>query len=304
MDEQSTLLRKDLVALANIEHPLFPTPMSNSFIMAGVMGWPVAHSRSPVIHNYWLRQYGIQGAYGLFPVAPDNLAQAIRGIHALGLAGSNITIPHKVDAMQYMDWVHPLAERMGAINTIVRQPDGALHGFNNDGFGFIESLREAQPTWKADAGPIVVLGAGGASRAIVVSLIDAGAKEIRIINRTRDKADALAEEFGHPVTALNWSERENALTGASLLVNTTNQGMHGEPALDINLTQLPTTALVSDAIYIPLETPLLAAARMRGNTTVNGLGMLIHQARPAFQAWFGILPESTPDLYNTVVATL
>jgi shikimate dehydrogenase len=237
-------------------------------------------------------------------VAPENLGQAIRGIQALGLAGSNITIPHKVDAMPYMDWVHPLAQRMGAMNTIVLQPDGALHGFNNDGFGFIESLREAQPTWRAEAGPIVVLGAGGASRAIVVSLIDAGAKEIRILNRSRDKADALAEEFGHPVTALNWSERDNALTGAALLVNTTNQGMHGEPALEINLAQLPTTALVSDAIYIPLETPLLAAARIRGNATVNGLGMLIHQARPAFQAWFGVLPDSTPELYQTVVSTL
>jgi shikimate dehydrogenase len=278
--------------------------MSNSFIMAGVMGWPVAHSRSPFIHNYWIKQYSIQGAYGLFPVDPKDLGQAIRGIQTLGIAGSNITIPHKVDAMQYMDWVHPLAQRMGAINTIVRQPDGALHGFNNDGFGFIESLREAQPTWKADAGPIVVLGAGGASRAIVVSLMDAGAKEIRIINRSRDKADALAEEFGRPVTALNWSEREEALSGAALLVNTTNQGMHGEPALDIDLGKLPTTALVSDAIYIPLETPLLKAARLRGNTTVNGLGMLIHQARPAFQAWFGILPESTPELYQAVVATL
>ncbi|MEY4341023.1 MAG: hypothetical protein RL541_527 [Pseudomonadota bacterium] len=272
--------------------------------MAGVMGWPVAHSRSPFIHNYWIKQYSIQGAYGLFPVDPKDLGQAIRGIQTLGIAGSNITIPHKVDAMQYMDWVHPLAQRMGAINTIVRQPDGALHGFNNDGFGFIESLREAQPTWKADAGPIVVLGAGGASRAIVVSLMDAGAKEIRIINRSRDKADALAGEFGPPVTALNWSEREEALSGAALLVNTTNQGMHGEPALDIDLGKLPTTALVSDAIYIPLETPLLKAARLRGNTTVNGLGMLIHQARPAFQAWFGILPESTPELYQAVVATL
>lgn len=292
------------MALATIGHRFLPTLMSNSFITAGVMGWPVAHSRSPVIHNYWLRHYGIKGGYGLFPVAPENLGQAIRGIQALGLAGSNITIPHKVDAMSHMDWIHPLAQRMGAINTIVLQADGALHGYNNDGFGFIESLREAQPTWRADAGPVVVLGAGGASRAIVVSLIDAGAQEIRLINRSRDKADAMAEEFGHPVTALDWSERENALSGAALLVNTTNQGMHGEPALDIDLTQLPTIALVSDAIYIPLETPLLQAARIRGNTTVNGLGMLIHQARPAFEAWFGILPDATPELYQTVVATL
>jgi shikimate dehydrogenase len=277
--------------------------MNNTFIMAGVMGWPVAHSRSPVIHNHWIQQHKLSGAYGLFPVAPNNLEAAIRGLKALGLAGCNITIPHKVDAMQHMDWVDPLAKRMGAINTIVVQPDGALHGFNNDGFGYLESLREAQPHWKANTGPIVVLGAGGASRAIVVSLIDAGASEIRLLNRTRSKADALAHEFGAPVTAFDWSERHNAVAGAALLVNTTSLGMHGQPALEIELAQLPTSALVSDAIYIPLETPLLEAARLRGNTTVNGLGMLLHQARPAFNAWFGVMPEVTPELRTLLIAT-
>lgn len=272
--------------------------------MAGVMGWPVAHSRSPIIHNHWIHQYGLKGAYGLFPVKPDNLEQAIHGLKALGLAGSNITIPHKVDAIKHMDWVAPLAQRIGAINTIVVQPDGALHGFNHDGFGFIESLREAQPTWGANAGPTVILGAGGASRAIVVSLIDAGATEIRLLNRSRHKAVDLAQEFGHPVTAYDWSERHDALADATLLVNTTNQGMHGEPALDIELSQLPTTALVSDAIYIPLETPLLKCARLQGNTTVNGLGMLLHQARPAFNAWFGVMPEVTPDLHKAVIDSL
>jgi shikimate dehydrogenase len=277
--------------------------MNNTFIMAGVMGWPVAHSRSPAIHNHWIRQYNLKGAYGLFPVNPNNLEAAIRGIQALGLAGCNITIPHKVEAMKCMDWVDPLAQRMGAINTIVVQPDGALHGFNNDGFGFLESLHEAQSGWHASAGPIVILGAGGAARAIVVSLMDAGATEIRLLNRTRSKADELAQEFGAPVTAFDWSERHEALTGAALLINTTNQGMHGQPALDIELNQLPTTALVSDAIYIPLETSLLAAARLRGNTTVNGLGMLLHQARPAFRAWFGVMPEVTPELHQALIET-
>mgnify|MGYP000476294478 FL=1 len=277
--------------------------MKHTFIMAGVMGWPVAHSRSPVIHNHWIKQYGLAGAYGLFTVQPNQLETAIRGLKALGLAGCNLTIPHKVDAMQYMDWVEPLALRMGAINTIVVQADGALHGFNNDGYGYLQSLREAQPSWQADAGPAVVLGAGGAARAIVVSLIDAGATEIRILNRTRSKAEDLAQEFGQVVTAFDWSERSDALNNAALLVNTTNQGMHGESALDIDLTQLPTSALVSDAIYIPLETPLLATARLRGNTTVNGLGMLLHQARPAFNAWFGVMPEVTPELKNAIMAT-
>lgn len=277
--------------------------MKHTFIMAGVMGWPVAHSRSPVIHNHWIRQYGLDGAYGLFPVQPSQLETAIRGLKALGLAGCNITIPHKVEAMRYMDWVEPLALRMGAINTIVVQADGALHGFNNDGYGYLQSLREAQPNWRADAGPAVVLGAGGAARAIVVSLIDAGATEIRILNRTRHKADELAQEFGQVVTAFDWKERSEALHNAALLVNTTNQGMHGENALEIDLAQLPTSALVSDAIYIPLETPLLAAARQRGNTTVNGLGMLLHQARPAFNAWFGVMPEVTPELKSAIMAT-
>jgi shikimate dehydrogenase len=277
--------------------------MNHPFVMAGVMGWPVAHSRSPAIHNYWIRQHQCQGAYGLFPVQPQNLQAAVRGIQALGLAGCNITIPHKVDAMKWVDWVAPLAQRMGAINTIVVQADGALHGFNNDGFGFLESLKEAQPTWRADAGPVVVIGAGGAARAIVLSLLDAGATEVRILNRTRSKADELAQEFGARASAYDWAERNNALSGAALLVNTTDQGMHGQPALDIDLAQLPTSALVSDAIYIPLETPLLAAARLRGNTTVNGLGMLLHQARPAFHAWFGVMPEVTPALWAAVKAT-
>jgi shikimate dehydrogenase len=278
--------------------------MNNTFIMAGVMGWPVAHSRSPAIHNHWIHHYGLRGAYGLFPVEPTNLGAAIRGLSALGLAGCNITIPHKVDAMQFVDWVEPLAQRMGAINTIVVQTDGALHGFNNDGFGYIQSLREAQPDWRAANGPIAILGAGGAARAIVVSLIDAGATEIRILNRTRSKAQALAQEFPDTVCAFDWRERHDALAGAALLVNTTNQGMYGQPALDIDLTQLPTAALVSDAIYIPLETSLLETARLRGNTTVNGLGMLLHQARPAFNAWFGVMPEVTPELCSAIITTL
>jgi len=277
--------------------------MDNKFVMAGVMGWPVAHSRSPVIHNHWIRQYGLNGTYGLFPVEPQNIDDAIRGLKALGLAGCNITIPHKVEAMKRMDWVDPLAQRMGAINTIVVQADGALHGYNNDGFGFIQSLRDDKPDWRADAGPITVLGAGGAARAIVLSLIDEGASEIRLINRTRAKADALAQEFGQVVTAYDWSERHDALAGCALLINTTNQGMHGQADLDLQLDQLPTSALVADAIYIPLETALLAQARQRGNTTVNGLGMLLNQARPAFKAWFGVMPEITPALHQAIIAT-
>ena len=278
--------------------------MKNTFTIAGVMGWPVAHSRSPLIHNHWIREHQLSGAYGFFPANPNDLEAAIRGLKALGLAGCNITIPHKVNAMAHMDWVDPLAKRMGAINTIVVQPDGALHGFNHDGFGFIQSLLESQPTWHANAGPIAVLGAGGAARGVVVSLLDAGATNIRLINRTHSKAEELAQAFGPAVTSVKWDEREDALTDLALLVNTTNQGMHGEPALALRLNNLPVDALVCDAVYIPLETPLLTEARLRGNPTVNGLGMLLHQARPAFQAWFGVLPDVTRELYEEVIRTI
>ena len=276
---------------------------TQKFVLAGVMGNPVAHSRSPVIHNHWIAQYHLKGSYVLLPVEPANLHDALRGLKALGFAGCNVTIPHKVEAMKAMDWLHPVAKQMGAINTIVVQPDGALHGFNNDGYGYIQCIKDAKPDWRADTGPITVLGAGGAARAIVLSLINEGAKEIRLINRTQEKAQALADEFGSSVKVLNWSERNNALSNIAMLVNTTNQGMHGQPDLDIKLDELPASALVSDAIYIPLETPLLVAAKARGNKTVNGLGMLLNQARPAFEAWYGVLPEITPELHKAIAAT-
>lgn len=271
--------------------------------MAGVMGWPVAHSRSPVIHNHWLREYSISGAYGLFPVEPQQLGVAIRGLRALGLAGCNLTIPHKVSAMQYVDWIDPVAKRMGAINTIVIDANGQLCGYNNDGFGYLQSLYEVDPAWKANRGPIVVLGAGGAARAILVSLLDAGAQEIRLINRTRDKADALAQEFDTRITPYDWSLRHEALQGCSLLVNTTSLGMHGQAPLDIELQDLPKEALVSDIIYAPLHTQLLKTAQARGNTTINGIGMLIHQARPAFKAWFGVMPEVSDNLKKRLIET-
>jgi shikimate dehydrogenase len=275
-----------------------------TFGLAGIMGWPVAHSRSPQIHNYWLQKYGIKGAYVQLAVQPGNLAVALPGLSALGFRGCNITIPHKVDALKLVHEVDANAQRVGAINTIVVQADGSLKGMNTDGFGYIQSLLDAKPDWRADAGPVTVLGAGGAARAIVLALADRGAKEIRLLNRTFDKAQALANEFGGPVKALPWSERHAALADVALLVNTTSQGMHGNPPLELMLDALPGHALVSDAIYVPLETPLLAAARQRGNQTVNGLGMLLNQARPAFEAWFGVLPDLAPELRQAIVATL
>ncbi len=205
--------------------------------------------------------------------------------------------------MKMMDHIDPLAKRMGAINCIVVQEDGALHGFNNDGYGYIQCVKDAKPDWRADEGPIVVLGAGGAARAIVLGLVDEGAKEIRLVNRTKAKAQELTAGVESVVKVFDWSERNEAMRGAAMLINTTNQGMYGQPALDVLLDSLPITALVSDAIYIPLETPLLETARLRGNPTVNGLGMLLNQARPAFKAWFGVLPEITDDLRKAVLAT-
>jgi shikimate dehydrogenase len=276
---------------------------SNQFKLAGVMGMPVFQSRSPILHNYWIKKYNLKGAYGHFPVQIENVEAAVRGLSALGIAGCNITQPHKLMAMKLMDQLSPMAQRIGAINCIVVQPDGSLHGFNNDGFGYIQSLKDIKPTWRADEGPVVVLGAGGAARAVVISLLDEGAKEIRLINRTRAKADELASVDPTMVKTYEWDERHMALEGAALLVNTTNQGMYGQPPLEISLDALPKSAMVSDLIYIPLETPLLAAARERGHVTVNGLGMLLNQAIPAFEAWFGVKPEITDELRNAILAT-
>ena len=273
------------------------------FVLAGVMGWPVAHSRSPVIHKHWIAKHGLNGSYVQLPVQPENLEDAIRGLKALGFAGCNVTVPHKVQAMALMDELHPVARRMQAINTIVVREDGSLYGMNNDGAGYVQSLRDADPAWRGDAGPVLLLGAGGAARAIVVALLDEGAPEIRICNRTRDKAQVLADEFGPLVKVVDWAEREDAQAGVSLLVNSTTLGMHGQSPLELRLDALPVQALVSDAIYIPLETPLLAAARVRGHRTVNGLGMLLNQARPAFKAWFGVMPEITPELRAAIQAT-
>lgn len=278
--------------------------MSDSpYVLAGVMGWPVAHTRSPAIHNHWIARHGLKGAYVQLPVHPDRLEAALRGLPALGFAGCNVTVPHKVSAMHFMDELHPTAQRVAAINTIVVQPDGSLLGMNNDGAGYIQSLRDADPTWRGDAGPALVLGAGGAARAIVVALLDEGVPELRITNRTLERAQALAEAFGDRVKVVPWAERNEAMAGISLLVNTTTQGMHGQPPLDVALDALPAAAMVSDAIYIPMETPLLAQARLRGHRTVNGLGMLLNQARPAFKAWFGVMPEITPELRAAILAT-
>jgi shikimate dehydrogenase len=275
----------------------------NTFGIAGVMGWPVAHSRSPVIHNHWLAHYGIAGRYVLFAVPPEKLESAVRGLAPLGLRGCNVTTPHKQAIFPLLDRVDDLARRIGAVNTVVVDKDGALTGFNNDGNGFIQSLRDADAKWRPDSGPILVLGAGGASRAVVASLAAQGAREIRIANRTPEKANEIAAAVGSSVKVVPWEKREDALDGVALLANATSLGSPGKPSLEMPLDRLPKKALVGDLIYVPPETPLLEAARKRGNVTANGLGLLLNQARPAFNAWFGVMPEITPALRQAIAAT-
>ena len=267
------------------------------------MGWPVMHSRSPALHGHWLKHYGLAGAYVPLAIQPETLPAALAALAPLGFSGCNLTIPHKERALTLVDEVDPVARRIGAISCVVVREDGSLYGTNNDAFGFVENVLEQQPHWRADAGPAVVVGAGGGARAVVSSLAERGAREIRLVNRTFARAEVLAREFGFPVAALRWNDRHHALAGAAMLVNTSSQGMVGQAPLDLDLDALPRTALVCDIVYVPLETPLLAMARARGNTTVDGLGMLLHQARPAWKMWFGLEPQVTPELRAAIEAT-
>jgi shikimate dehydrogenase len=263
--------------------------------LAGVIGWPVKHSRSPRLHGFWAKHYGIDAAYVPLAVKPEDFESAVRALPKLGFAGANVTVPHKEAALKLADIVDPSAKRIGAANTLIFHADGKIEARNTDAFGFGAHLMQSAPDWRKNR-PAVVLGAGGAARAILVSLLDDGVPEIRVANRTRARADNLAKEFGPKIRVVDWDARETALDNAGLLVNTTTQGMDGQPAIAIDLARLPADAVVDDLVYVPLETPLLAQARKRGLKTVDGLGMLLHQGRPGFVAWFGTMPDVTPEL--------
>lgn len=271
---------------------------------ACVIGWPVAHSRSPVIHRYWLKLHGLDGAYELEEVRPEEIGGFLKGLGQHGYVGGNVTLPHKEAALAAADRPDQAATTIGAANTLWLDDKGLLHATNTDAYGFMTHLAAEAPDWNEGKRPVVVLGAGGAARAILHGLIEAGATKILLANRTEGRANALAQGFAASVSVIPWEERSRALAGCGLLVNATSLGMTGKPALDIDLATLPADAIVADIVYSPLETKLLAAAGARGNRIVDGLGMLLHQAVPGFERWFGVRPEVTPELRAHVVAHL
>jgi shikimate dehydrogenase len=271
---------------------------------ACVIGWPVEHSRSPLIHRYWLAQYGIEGAYEKEAVRPEELAAFLGGLATRGYVGANVTLPHKEAALRAAESVDQAALAIGAANTLWLDPDGSLHASNTDAYGFITNLEAEAPGWNEGGRPVLVLGAGGAARAILYGLLQAGATHILVANRTRERAEALASAFGPAVTVVDWEDRNRALSGCGMLVNATSLGLTGKEPLAIDLSTLPQGTVVADIVYSPLETGLLAAARARGNRVVDGLGMLLHQAVPGFERWFGVRPRVTPELRAHVAASL
>ncbi|MDO9711722.1 shikimate dehydrogenase [Paracraurococcus lichenis] len=263
--------------------------------LAGILGWPVSHSRSPRLHGHWLARHGVDGAYVPLPVRPERFADAVRALADLGFRGANVTIPHKEAAFAVCTSVDATAHRAGAVNTLVFR-DGGIEGSNTDGWGFLRNCEEAAPGWAPAAGPVVILGAGGSARAVAAALLDAGCPRVTLVNRTPARADALARALGGPIEVADRPPLEDA----AMLVNTTSLGMQGQPGLEIDLAPLPAGAVVADIVYVPRETPLLAAARARGLAAVEGLGMLLHQARPGFAAWFGVTPQVDADLRAVV----
>ncbi|MER9897477.1 shikimate dehydrogenase [Mesorhizobium sp. M0130] len=277
--------------------------MAEASKKAFVTGHPIAHSRSPKIHAYWLAKYGIDGVYEAIDVAPEAFAEFLQTLQAQGYRGGNVTIPHKEAAFALVARRDDAAEQIGAVNTLWFE-DGELCGGNTDAHGFAANLDEYAPGWAAANGPAVVLGAGGAARAVIHALKQRGVSDIRIVNRTLARAQELRDRFGAGVSAHGLAETGELLGVAGLLVNTTALGMHGNEGLSADPDRLPDRAIVTDIVYVPLETPLLAAAKARGLRTVDGLGMLLHQAVPGFERWFGIRPEVTAELRQMIIADI
>lgn len=267
---------------------------------AAVIGWPIQHTKSPLIHAHWLEKYGLRGSYEAVAIQADDLKEGVKRLVGEGYSGFNVTVPHKQSIISLVDYLRADAERIAAVNTVVVNPDGSMEGRNTDHFGFTENLKSRAPEYKT-RGPVVVLGAGGAARSIVYALQNMGANDIVIANRTYANARALAAAFP-PAIAKPWEAIPDLLKNASLLVNTTSLGMKGQPQLEIDLAPLPDHATVYDIVYNPLDTELLRQAKRRNLKIVTGIGMLLHQARPAFEAFFGTLPDIDDDLIKKVLA--
>jgi len=276
------------------EHPRIP--------LAGVIGSPIAHSRSPALHGHWLRVHGIRGFYIPMDIAQSDLRQVLSALPRAGFVGCNVTIPHKESVLGLADVVTDRAARIGAANTLIFRKDGRIHADNTDGYGFVANLRQNAPDWAPARGPAAVLGAGGAARAVIASLLEVGTPEIRIANRTRTRAEALRSEFGAKITVHDWVQAGNMLEGAVTVVNTTALGMEGKPDFRVPLDALSPQAVVSDLVYAPLRTRLLDEAAEIGCVTVDGLGMLLHQAAPAFERWFGVRPSVDQATRDAVLA--
>lgn len=270
--------------------------------LAGVLGWPIAHSRSPLLHRHWLTRYGLSGHYIPIPVRPEHFGEVLRSLPKAGFVGLNVTLPHKEAALALADAVTDRAALIGAANTLIFRPDGRIHADNTDGYGFISNLTQNAPGWQPAAGPAAVIGAGGAARAAVASLLEAGVPELRIANRTRIRAEQLKAEFGAKLVIYDWSQVGNMLDGATTVVNATSLGMEGKPALRVPLDALAPDTVVTDLVYVPLMTPFLQEAEARGARVVDGLGMLLHQAAPGFERWFGRRPEVDEAARRAVLA--
>lgn len=263
----------------------------NRIPLAGVIGSPVAHSKSPQIHMHWLKTHGLAGHYIPMDVATDDLEHVLRTLPRMGFVGVNITVPHKEKVLEIADLITDRATLIGAANTLIFRKDGKIHADNTDGVGFIQNLRQNAPAWNPKAGPAALLGAGGAARAVISALLEVGVPQIMIANRTRVRADALKTEFGKRIVVVDWVQAGNMMEDAATVVNTTSLGMMGKPPLRVPLDGLHKGTLVTDLVYAPLKTRLLSEAEKLGCQTVDGLGMLLHQAVPAFERWFGVRPE-------------
>lgn len=274
----------------------------NKIPMAGVIGHPIAHSKSPKLHGHWLKTYGIEGYYVPLDVAPDDFETVIRTLPKMGFVGANVTIPHKEKAIEIADVVTDHAALIGAANTLVFGSDGKIYADNTDGYGFISNLKQGAPEWLPKAGAAKVFGAGGAARAVIVSLLDEGVPEILLSNRTKSRADALKKEFGNRVSVVDWDDAGDALGNATTVVNTTSLGMVGHAEFGVPMDKLRSDAVVTDIVYAPLRTQFLETAAAAGCVTVDGLGMLLHQAVPGFERWFGTRPEVNDALREAVLS--